>query len=425
MMMALPTALLTLLATSIVSAQRVVLADIWKPQVAPNGTILGANETIARRSFSLGLGQKPDRTLYWINITMGTPGQKQALQLDTGSAQLLVPATGSSLCSSSLIPCSVLGSFDSSQSSTFSDTGQSTTASFTDGATVSGNWVYDTVNVGGQSVTSQLAVLGTSGRSITEGVLGVGFPASYPTLNHNLKAQGIIASNSYSLWLDSLDSTSGTILFGGINLSRFVGTLIKIPVIGTANSDGTTSYNQATVHMTRVSTVSGLLGLGTTVQTASNYVENAILDTGTTVTILQQDLATKIINAMGAQYYPSGSTSGNAIIPCSAADNPNGLSVNFHFSNLITGPTINVDLSQLVLTDLGSMNGVEYCQFGIYSAAPSDNYPTILGDTFLRSAYVVYDLDHHKVGLAQTSLSNAAANIVEISAAGITVGVST
>lgn len=154
------------------------------------------------------------------------------------------------------------------------------------------------LHIGGQAVTSQLAILGTVGTSINEGVLGIGFPASHPTINHNLAAQGIIASNSYSLWLDSLTATSGTILFGGLNLARFVPPLLKIPIVGTTNSDGSVSYNQALVKLTRVATVENDVR---TVQTSSGYSENAILDTGTPVTVFQKDLADKIISAMGAQ----------------------------------------------------------------------------------------------------------------------------
>ncbi|KAK4565699.1 hypothetical protein LTR86_003547 [Recurvomyces mirabilis] len=419
--MALPFTLLALLATSLTTAQRVIKAEIWKPQVPDNSTTIDANETLSTRSIGTLLTPRPDRSLYWINVTIGTPGQPQSLQLDTGSNVILIPATGSSLCSSSLIPCDVLGSFDSSKSSTFSNTNQATGETFTDGASVSGNWIYDTVGISGASVTSQLAILGTSGSSITEGVLGVGFPASWPTLNHNLAAQNLISSNSYSLWLDEASAASGTILFGGLNLARFTGALLKIPIVGTTNADGSMSYNQATVQLTQVSTLNGLLPV---IQTPLTYSENAILDTGTTLTILQQDLATNIINAMGAQYYPPGSTSGNAIIPCQAAVNNNGPSINFHFSNLLTGPTINVPLSQLVGTVLGSLNGISYCQFGIYGAPAGAGWPTILGDTFLRNAYAVYDLDTHHVGLAQAVYDpNVVDNIIEIPASGIPTGI--
>ncbi|KAK1811875.1 hypothetical protein LTR12_013773 [Friedmanniomyces endolithicus] len=410
--------LATLWASTLTTAQRVLMADIWKPTLAPNGTIAGSNATLSKRQFSAILTPKSDRSLYWINVTIGTPGQQQALQLDTGSNGLLVPATGSSLCSSSLIPCDVLGSFTSSQSSTYSTTSQSTTEGFVDGASVTGDWFYDTVHISGQAITSQLAVLGTTGSGITEGVLGIGFPASYPTINHNLAAQGIIASNSYSLWLDDLSASSGTILFGGLNLAKFVPPLLKVPVIGSPNADGTTSYNQPTVALTRVATLQGATH---TVQTPAGYSVPALLDTGTPVTILPLALANAIMSALGASY-PSGSTSGNAIIPCAAASNAQ--SINFHFAGLL-GPTINVPISQLVLADLGTLGGVEWCQFGIYGAAASENLPTVLGDSFLRSAYVVYDLDTLHIGLAQTVVDSGSPIVVEIPAGGIPVGIVT
>ncbi|TKA71405.1 hypothetical protein B0A55_07711 [Friedmanniomyces simplex] len=415
-------ALATLMASTLTTAQRVVMADIWKPTLTPNGTILGTNATLSKRQLSSTLTQKPDRSLYWINITMGTPGQPQALQLDTGSNGLLLPSTGSTLCSASLIPCDILGSFTSAQSSTFSSTGQSTTEGFVDGASVTGDWFYDTLHLSGHAITAQLAVLATTGSGLTEGVLGVGFPATYPTINHNLAAQGLIASNSYSLWLDDLAASTGTILFGGLNLAKFTPPLKKIPVLGTLNSDGSTSYNQPTVALTRLAT---LQGNTRTVHTPSDFSVPALLDTGTPVTILQQPLADTLIAALGASY-PSGSTSGNAIIPCSAASNPQSL--NFHFSDPLLGPTINVPLSQLVLADLGSLDGVEWCQFGIYGAAASENLPTVLGDSFLRSAYVVYDLETLHIGLAQTVLgggSGGSGNVVEIPAGGIPVGIVT
>ena len=394
---------------SVADALRVIQADIWKPD---NGTLLAKRQ---EDPFSALLTQAPDKSLYWINITMGTPGQPQSLQLDTGSRQLWVPATGSSLCSDTAVDCSGLGSFDKSKSSTFSDTGQSQTIGFLDGDSVTGNWFYDTVHVGGEAITSQLAVLATTGTGATEGVLGIGFPASYPTINHNMAAQDLIASNSYSLWLDSLDSSTGTILFGGLNTAKFSGTLKKIPVLGTG--DGSSTFNDPIVELTRVATLNGNTR---TVQTASGFSQQAYLDSGTPLTILQKPLADIIMAVMGASYYPAGSTNGNTIIPCSQANS--ALSINYHFSNTVTGPTINVPISELVLQTLGSLNGVQMCQFGIY-VSENNAFPTIMGDTFLRSAYVVYNLDKNRIGLAQTVFNSGPANILEIGPAGIPVGV--
>ena len=400
--------LFLILSTTLASAQRVLRAELYKPTLPTN-----TSTTYRKRQFNSIITPRPDRSLYWINITVGTPGQPQSLQLDTGSRSLWVPAAGSALCASTAVPCDLLGSFTSSASSTFSDTGTAVTVGFVDGGSVTGNYFYDTVHISNQAVDSQVAILGTSGSGLSEGILGIGFPASYPTLTHNLAAQGVIASNSYSLWLDSLDATSGTILFGGLNTARFIAPLTKIPVV----PDSSGAYNAANVQLTRLATI--LSGVRT-VRTSSTYSETVLLDTGTTLTVLQNSLASTLVSFFGASYYPSGATSGNAIIPCASASLPR--SMNFHFADRTKGPTINVKISELVLQTLGSLDGVEMCQFGIYGAAASEGLPTILGDTFLRSAYVVYDLDNNQIGLAQSVLSPGAANVIEIGAGGIPVG---
>jgi hypothetical protein len=274
-----------------------------------------------------------------------------------------------------------------------------------DGTSVTGNWFYDTVSVGGKTVTSQLATLATQGTGVHQGVLGVGFPASYPTLNHNLAAQGVISSNMFSLWLNGVDSAIGTILFGGVDRSKYVAPLLRLPVVGSTNADGTIAYNRAAVKLTRVA---ALNGDSSTVVSPSGYSETVILDTGTSLTVLPNDIASKIVNAMGAQFYPAGTTSGTTIIPCSQKDK--NVSTNFHFGGL-TGPTIDVPISQLVLRYLARLNGVDMCQFGIYGSDGS--YPTTLGDSFLRSTYVVYDVDNSRIGLAQSILGTTTADIVE------------
>ena len=382
------------------AAQRVIMADLWRRQRVKYHEL-----SDREAAFGATLIQKPDKSVYWINITVGTPRQEQSLQLDTGSHTLWMPAKGSPLCSS-LVDCAELGSFDRSKSSTFEGTGQTTTVGFLDGSSITGIWFYDTVRIDRQTVKQQLAVSGRTGSGIHEGVLGVGFPASYPTINHNLAAQGVISSNMYSLWLDDLDSSKGTILFGGLNVAKFVAPLLRVPVVGSTNSDGSVSFNLPTVALTRVAT---LKGSASTRQTLSGYSENAVLDTGTTLIVLQKPLADKIIDAMGAEYYPTDATSGTTIIPCTHANRD--LSINFHFGGTRSGPTINVDVSDMVLQSLGSLNGVEMCQFGLFTSDGS--YLTVLGDTFLRSAYVVYDLDRNQIGLAQSIVNSGDANIVE------------
>ena len=155
--------------------------------------------------------------------------------------------------------------------------------------------------------------------------------------------------------------------------------------------------------------IANLNGESSTVVSPSGYSETVILDTGTSLTVLPNAIASKIVNAMGAQYYPLDATSGTTIIPC-IQKNKN-LSINFHLGGS-AGPTINVDISQLVLRYLAPLNGVDMCQFGLYGSDGSS--PTTLGDSFLRSAYVVYDVRDNQIGLAQSVFDGGNSDIIEL-----------
>jgi len=59
-------------------------------------------------------------------------------------------------------------------------------------------------------------------------------------------------------------------------------------------------------------------------------------------------------------------------------------------------------------------NGHDACWFGFQ---PNEEFePTILGDTFLRSAYVVYNLDRKEIAIAPTVFESDKTHIVEIDA---------
>ena len=79
-------------------------------------------------------------------------------------------------------------------------------------------------------------------------------------------------------------------------------------------------------------------------------------------------------------------------------------------------------MSQLVLpltTETGQVpkfsNGESVCQLGIQ---PAGDLPTLFGDTFLRSAYVVYDLENNQIALAPTKFNSTSSNIVSFASKG-------
>jgi hypothetical protein len=72
----------------------------------------------------------------------------------------------------------------------------------------------------------------------------------------------------------------------------------------------------------------------------------------------------------------------------------------------------------------GKTNPVTWysCSFGIRSAGSGDNF---LGDFFLRSVYVVYDLANHHIWMAPAVLNTTKSNIVEIQAGALSLPQST
>ena len=82
--------------------------------------------------------------------------------------------------------------------------------------------------------------------------------------------------------------------------------------------------------------------------------------------------------------------------------------VDFTFANPITDEygeseplTISIPLSELVLPSLDAYNPNQ-CVFGIQPDYGTEG-TLLLGDTFLRSAYVLFDIDNQRISLAQTN----------------------
>jgi hypothetical protein len=206
------------------------------------------------------------------------------------------------------------------------------------------------------------------------------------------------------------EASSGQVLFGGVDTAQYTGNLISVDVYPTDRSGKVTSF---TVAWTSLSATSSS---GTDVLTPSNYAEAAILDSGTTITLLPDDVALKVFEELGAQV---SNELGAVIVPCDLASNTGTLNYAFGGPG---GPTIKVQMSQLVLpltTDTGEVpkftNGQTVCQLGIQ---PAGSDPTLFGDTFLRSAYAVYDLENNKIALAQTDFNATGSNIVPFASKG-------
>ncbi|KAK4938437.1 hypothetical protein LTR66_015095 [Elasticomyces elasticus] len=246
--------------------------------------------------------------------------------------------------------------------------------------------------------TRDIGIMGiafSAGESSNNGGIG---SITYPSVLETMKSQGRIQSLSYSLWLDDLAANTGTILFGGVDTSKYVGSLISLPIQTDGNSGLKTSF---TVAWTGLS----LSGEGQNVDLAPSSAQPAIFDSGTTLTYLPDDIANQIFNALGVTTDPSI----GQVVPCRLQANNLTFTYTFGGPGGPGGPAIAVPLSELLIP-LTTASGAPYtgkgqnplCSFGIDAAGSN---PILFGDTFLRSAYVVYDLENLQIGLAQTNFN--------------------
>ena len=237
-----------------------------------------------------------------------------------------------------------------------------------------------------------------------EGILGIGYTTNevqvnrngkqaYPNVPQFMADNGLTKSNAYSLWLDDLEANTGSILFGGVDTDKFHGSLATLPI--QQMFGGFTEF------------LLTLSGVGSTVngksQTFSQDLPSPVLlDSGSSLTYLPNNLINALYGAWNVQY---DSQQGVAIVNCNLANSRD--TVDFTFSS----PKISVPASELVIPAGTDQLGNTICIFGI---SPAEGTTPVLGDTFIRSAYVVYDLSNNEISLAQTNFNATTSRVLEI-----------
>lgn len=345
----------------------------------------------------------PQGTLYFANVSLGTPGQSLRLHIDTGSSDLWTNAPDSKLCQNNQAPCSDSGTYDSSASSTYKLVSSDFNISYVDGSGALGNYATDTLSIGGQQLKGLQFGIGLRSAS-PEGILGIGYTSNEVQVNRNAKQaypnvpqymadNGLTKSNAYSLWLDDLEANTGSILFGGIDTDEFHGTLGTLPV-----QQAFGAFTQFVITLSGISSTVN----GKTQTFSQDLPTPVLLDSGSSVTYLPNDLINALYGAWNVQYDNQQQL---AVVDCKLANSQDTIDFTF------TSPKISVPASELVIPAGTDQLGNTVCIFGIN---PAHGNTPVLGDTFLRSAYVVYDLGNNEISLAQTNFNATTSHVLEI-----------
>ncbi|KAH6642809.1 aspartic peptidase domain-containing protein [Boeremia exigua] len=344
-------------------------------------------------------------TLYFANATMGTPPQSFRLHIDTGSSDLWMNAANSRLCTEQGNQCGDSGTYNANDSSTYEFVNNAFNISYVDGSGAAGDYATDTFRFGGQTIRDMQFGIGYISSS-PEGILGIGYTINevqvnrfgldeYPNLPQKLKDDGTISTNAYSLWLNDLDASTGSILFGGVDTAKYTAPLRTLPI----------APEQATfAEFIIILTDMGTIAHPTSLFSGSNVP--VLLDSGSSLTYLPDPVASALYTSLGARY---DTRQASAFVSCDLANQSGGLAFGF------SGVTIEVPWNELVITAAVS-RGTPVCILGI---APAGSGTSVLGDTFLRSAYVVYDLERNAISLAQTVFNASASDVKEIANDGV------
>jgi hypothetical protein len=296
--------------------------------------------------------------------------------------------------------CGASGTYNANQSSTYNYVNSVFNISYVDGSGASGDYATDTFRFGGKTLKDMQFGIGYVSSS-TEGILGIGYPINevavgraglqpYPNLPAKLADTGDINSKAYSLWLNDLDASTGSILFGGVDTDKYNGQLQTLPIVPERGA-----FAEFVIVLT---------GMGRNGDDGSLFKDEnvpVLLDSGSSLMYLPDQVANALYQTYNAQY---DSSQGAAFVDCDLANKQGSLDFNF------SGVKISVPLNELVILAAVS-RGRPICIFGV---GPAGDSLAVLGDTFLRSAYVVYDLDNNEISLAQTNFNATSSNIQEI-----------
>ncbi|KAK5173312.1 uncharacterized protein LTR77_001993 [Saxophila tyrrhenica] len=367
---------------------------------------------------------------YYANLTVGTPPQNQVVILDTGSSNLYFDASSAPACQTDGAYACRGGTFSPAKSSSYEivEPAPAFDTRFGDGSTASGPFASDTICLSDVCVSNvqfgvAQQVKSTTGYAI--GLMGLGYSANeatrheYPNIPEVLQASSEINSRLYSVYLNDEGATSGSILFGGIDVSKYTGPLQTLDVLPDARTRYIDQFiTSVTALRTTVAGSSATIfangATGVDAYASRSGSLPVLLDTGSAA----WSVPPSVYRALLSQF-PYITNQG--VCDCSHADSDDTLTLTFDGAIEITVPAREFIVPLYNRTTNAAYtftDGDQACVFMVVPSRGTGQGFLTLGDAVLRSMYVVFDLDQGQLSLAQANVNSTASPDVREVAAG-------
>lgn len=385
-----------------------------------------------------------------IKADVGNPPQEVELLLDTGSSSTWImstenpycvdPVVSSNIRSSDLLetelihskspvqmasqPCYKYGVFDKKISENFNETKEEFHVKYFDKTMADGFWSKDDFRIGDNYNLSDFEFgLGLSSNS-SMGVLGLSIPdfkvkkgmIEYDHDNFLMKLHkdGFISRRVFSLWPNEQQSIGGKILFGAVDYAKFEPPLITMKMI---NSENPGNYiERFELMLTDIglhkNDSEDTLSLFDRSESYKGHYTGALIDSGAGFNFLPTELFDELTSQLN---YIKIEPTNQYLVECIDGDDDSDISLSFKFaSTTFTIPFRNFLSPKPSFynkySNTKSPNGKDYCLLNIME---QENNYTILGQSFLRSVYTVFDMDKMEISMAPVTYTNRS-EIIEI-----------
>lgn len=329
-------------------------------------TMLHSNPTTTPNS--VAIDQDGTDFSYFATVKLGSGSAPMYMLLDTGASNTWVMGKE---CTN--FACQNHNNFDSSSSKSFKAHTNGFSLYYGSG-NVSGTWASDSLSIAGQQLTMDFGIANSTSPEFLnfpfDGILGLAVAANdYPTFLVALKSAKLLKSNIFAMNLNrGADGTlDGEMTFGDVDKSKFTG---DIGYTGLSKDDGTWTIKCD--------------GISLGNKDSGIPARNASVDTGTSYMFMSKDDAKTFHSAIQGAKLSSDGVYWQ--IPCNGQSDVqlsfNGKTYTVPTKDWVGNPTSDSTL----------------CISNIYPGSPVDGF--LLGDTFLKNVYSVFDYDQKRIGMS-------------------------